>query len=78
MTVEYELWDLRSRNIINTYTSEPTLLDDVARLLRSNGEAYAHEMVYGWFDTDDEEAGGQIATGDEILRRVRTQAAADS
>jgi hypothetical protein len=70
----YELLDLDSGNMINTFSTEAATLEAVRKLLELNGDDYANDLAYGWADDEDEEAGEAIAQGAALLERVRALA----
>jgi hypothetical protein len=66
----YELWDLETGNIINTYETEQAALAVVCELIESNGAEYADALALGLTD-----AGGKllVAEGSHLVSRARAQ-----
>ena len=64
----YELWDVESGNIINTYESEAQALAVVRGLLALNGPEYADALSLS-FEDDDEES-TLVAEGSELAQRA--------
>ena len=64
----YELWDVRSGNVINTYDTEYEALAMVRALVAANGPDYAHALSLS--AEEDEETTTPIATGIELLQRA--------
>jgi hypothetical protein len=69
----YELWDLRSGNIINTYETEELALAVVRGLLDLNGADFAHGLSLSF--EDDEEETTVVAEGAVLVERARAAAA---
>ena len=64
----YELWDVRSGNLINTYDSESEALAVVRELLAANGSAYASALSLAF--EDDEERTTLVARGLDLAERA--------
>ena len=64
----YELWDVRSGNLINTYDSESEALAVVRELLAANGSAYASTLSLAF--EDDEERTTLVAKGPDLAERA--------
>ncbi|MSQ27091.1 MAG: hypothetical protein EXR51_03000 [Dehalococcoidia bacterium] len=69
----YELWDLQSRNLIGTYSTEAEALAVVSSVVALSGGPYAEDLALGWADDQDETPGGQIATGAALIERAGSQ-----
>jgi hypothetical protein len=67
-TVLYELWDVRSGNIINTYDTEDEALRVVRNLLTLNGLEYGSVLSLSF--EDDDENTSLIAKGPALIQRV--------
>jgi hypothetical protein len=65
----YELWDLRSGNIINTYDTEDEALVVVRGLLKANGPEYASSLSLSL--EDDEENLTLVAKGAALAQRAQ-------
>jgi redox-sensitive bicupin YhaK (pirin superfamily) len=65
----YELWDLRSGNIINTYDSEAEALTVVRGLVELNGSDYADVLSLSVSDDDDNVT--LVAKGTALARRAQ-------
>jgi hypothetical protein len=65
----YELWDLRSGNIINTYDTEAEALVVVRDLLTLNGLDYAHQLSLSV--EDDDEDVELVAKGTALAQRAQ-------
>ncbi len=48
--MHYELWDVQTGNIINTYRTEAAALAVVRELLDANGQAYGEALALGRAD----------------------------
>jgi hypothetical protein len=68
----YDLWDVESGNIINTYETEASALAVVRDLVAANGEGIIEALSLG-YEADDG-SGGLVAEGRGLW--VRAQAAA--
>jgi hypothetical protein len=66
--VRWELWDLRSGNIINTYDTEAEALTVVRTLVELNGHEYAR--VLSLMVEDDGET-TLVAKGATLARRAQ-------
>jgi hypothetical protein len=66
--MQYELWDLETGNIINTYASEAEALEDVRELLAESESRYAEALSLGFLT----ERGGRgvIASGAVLAARA--------
>jgi hypothetical protein len=64
----YELWDLRSGNIINTYDSESEALSVVRGLVELNGYEYACVLSLTLEDDDETRL---IAKGNALAQRAQ-------
>ncbi len=69
----YELWDVQSGNIINTYDTEEQALNVVRELLNLNGSEYAAALSLAF--EDDDEATTLIAEGAKLAERAWAAAA---
>jgi hypothetical protein len=65
----FDLWDLGTGNIVNTYASEDEALVDVLDLLEQNGSEYARELSLGYVTADDRNV--VIAEGAALAERAR-------
>ena len=72
----YELWDLRSRNIIGTYPTEANALGVVSEAMVNHGRTYVEDLALGWADDEDETRGGEIASGLALAERAENQCVA--
>lgn len=68
----YELWDVESGNIINTYDTEARALEVVRGLLGANPPALAGDLALGW--RDEKGDGSLIAEGAALAARARAAA----
>ena len=66
MTKTYELWDTRSRNLIDAYASEAEALAFVRAYVGQHGPEYPLSWVLLWDDEEIDEA-GQVAEGRALL-----------
>ena len=64
----YELWDLETGNIINTYGTEQAALAVVCELIDSNGPEYAEALALGRTDARGKSV---VAEGRELVGRAR-------
>ena len=64
----YELWDLRSGNIINTYDSESEALTVVRDLARLNGQDYVRTLSLTLEDDDETTL---VAKGTALAQRIQ-------
>ena len=69
MGMFYELWDIRSGNIVNTYDTEDEALRVVRDLLALNGPEYGRALTL-CFEDDDENT-TLIAKGPELVLRAQ-------
>jgi len=65
----YELWNLKSGNIVNTYDTEDQVLRAVRDLHALNGPELARSLSLTVEDDDEETT--LVAKGDELLRRAQ-------
>ena len=66
----YDVWSIDPSNLIGEYATEDAALDVVRTLL---GDGWrADELSLGWGESEDEDAGGTIATGGELLALVES------
>lgn len=71
----YELWDVRSGNIINTYDTEDQALAVVRGLVARNGPEYARALSLAVEDDDEETT--LVAKGVELAQRAERAGRAD-
>jgi len=71
----YELWDVRSGNIINTYDSEDQALAVVRGLVAANGPEYTRSLLLAVEDDDEETT--LVAKGVELAQRADRAGRAD-
>ena len=64
----YDLWDLESGNIVNTFGTEREALAVVRTLLELNGLEYAQSLSLGW-EADDGRL-GIVAEGEALVARA--------
>ena len=64
----YDVWSIDPSNVIGEYATEDAALD-VVRTLLSDGWR-ADQLSLGWGDSEDEDAGGTIATGAALMTLV--------
>ena len=64
----YDLWSLQPGNLVGEYPTEADALAAARALLAAGWSA--DELSLGWGDTDDEEQGGEIATGADLSARA--------
>jgi hypothetical protein len=64
----YELWDLRTGNIVNTYDTEDEALATVRTLLTLNGAEYASALSLS--SEDDDEKTSFVAKGADLALRA--------
>ena len=72
----YELWDLRSRNIVGTYPTEADALAVVRETINHHGREYVDDLVLGWGDDEDEKEGEEVASGAALVERALKESAA--
>jgi hypothetical protein len=65
----FDLWDLQSRNQLETFDTEEEALDAAAGYLEANAPDFAIFLSLGYRD-DASGAGGVIAEGDALVERV--------
>jgi hypothetical protein len=65
----YDLWDVESGNIVNTYETEREALVVVRQLLELNGREYARVLSLG-FENDDGSM-GVVAEGEQLAARAQ-------
>ena len=65
----YDLWDVESGNIVNTYETEAEALAVVRELLRQNGDGYASALSLGYEDRGGRM--GLVAEGAALAARAR-------
>ena len=70
----YDLWDVESGNIVNTFETERDALHAVRTLLELNGPGYARALSLGY--EDDDGSMGIVAEGDDLAARAATSATA--
>ena len=68
MAMFYELWDVRSGNIVNTYETEDEALAMVRALVADNGPDYVHVLS---LSAEDDETTSPIAMGIELGQRAQ-------
>jgi hypothetical protein len=73
--MHYELWDLRSRNMLADFDAESEALVAVRDLLAINPLEMADELTLAWRDS---EQGGVVAEGATLVARARTTGRAPS
>jgi hypothetical protein len=66
----YDLWDVESGNIVNTFETEGAALAVVRTLLDLNGPEYVHALSLGC--EDDDGSISVVAEGDELAARAAT------
>ena len=66
----YEVWDTASGNVLGSFGTEWEALALVRDLASRRPESHALSLLWG--DEDDEDLGGELATGGELLARART------
>jgi hypothetical protein len=71
----YELWDLETGNIINTYQTEAAALAVVCELISSNGPDYAEALALGRTDARGKSV---VAEGRHLVSRARAQVSGES
>ena len=64
----YDVWSIDPSNVIGEYATEDDAIDVVRTLLRDGWRA--DQLSLGWGDSEDEDAGGTLATGAELLALV--------
>ncbi len=69
----YDLWDVESGNIVNTYETERDARTVVRQLLELNGRQYAQALSLG-FENDDGSM-GIVAEGEQLLARAEADIA---
>ena len=69
----YELWDVRSGNIINTYDTEAEALDVVRQLVDLNGLEYVGALSLSF--EDDAENLMLVAKGAALAQRAQIRGA---
>lgn len=66
--MHYELWDVRSRNMLADYDTESEALAAVRELLAINEPEMADELALAWRDGS---AGGTVAEGVTLASRAQ-------
>ena len=64
----YDLWDVESGNIVNTFETEREALSVVRTLLELNGPEYAQSLSLGY--EDDDGSMRIVADGDDLASRA--------
>lgn len=64
----YELWDHRSGNLLGSYGTEAEALALVRDVIARSGRVEGLSLAWG--DDEDDELGGEIAEGVELLSRA--------
>ncbi len=64
----YELWDIESGNIVNTYDTKEEALTVVRGLLALNGPEYADALSLSFEDNDEEST--LVAEGPDLAQRA--------
>ena len=67
----YDLWDVESGNIVNTFDTEREALSVVRTLLSLNGQGYAGALSLGY--EDDDGSMRIVAEGDELATRAASE-----
>ena len=65
----YEVWDMRSGNLLGSYAAEWEALAQVRDL--DVAAARVDTLALVWGDEDDEEQGGTLAEGAVLIARAR-------
>jgi hypothetical protein len=65
----YEVWDMRSGNLLGSYGAEWEALAQVRDLIAASARVDALELIWG--DEDDEDLGGTLAEGTALIARAR-------
>jgi hypothetical protein len=68
----FEVWDHRSGNLLGSYGAEWEALALVRDLATQSLPVDALTLIWG--DEDDDDAGGQIAEGEDLVSRARADA----
>jgi hypothetical protein len=68
----YDLWDVESGNIVNTFETESEALSVVRTLLDLNEPEYARSLSLGF--EDDDGSMEIVAEGDDLAARAATAA----
>lgn len=68
----YDLWDVESGNIVNTFETEGEALSVVETLLDLNGHEYARSLSLGF--EDDDGSMRIVAEGDDLATRAAESA----
>jgi hypothetical protein len=66
----YDLWALHPGNLIGEYRTEAEALAAVRDLLVAGWST--DDLSLGWGDSEDDEQGGEIASGIELAARAAT------
>ena len=64
----YEVWDQRSGNLLGSYGTEAEALDLVRDIVARSGRADDLGLASG--DDEDDEQGGEIAEGADLVSRA--------
>lgn len=64
----YELWNMRTRNLMGTYAAEQEALRAVAALIQQHGHHYAERLALGL--EDDEGRSRILASGSTLAARA--------
>ena len=65
----YELWDLRTRNLVDEFDTEAEALEFVFDVLQTSGKAAASGYLLGLQDIEAEN-GTTIADGEALVQRA--------
>jgi hypothetical protein len=63
-TMAFELWDMRSRNVIGGFDSEAEALAAVRQLIQDHGPSYVEDLFLGY--EDDKGNSRPIAKGQRL------------
>jgi hypothetical protein len=72
--IVYELWEMRSRNMIASFATEEDALSSVARSAERHGAASIASVELVRLDDEDDGPIERIAAGADLLRRARVPA----
>lgn len=72
----FDLWNLSTGNLVADSQDEHDLLAIVQETVTKHGTDIALSLSLGWGDDADEDAGGVIAEGNDLVERALRESSA--
>ncbi len=72
----FDLWNLSTGNLVADSREEHDLLAIVREMVTKHGADAAMSLSLGWGDDVDEDAGGVIAEGKDLIERALRESSA--